>query len=100
MISFSWKQKGNTKSLTKTELVGVDDAMPTVLWRLYFIQEQGYNISHALIYQDNKSVILLEANGNMSSSKRTKHIKARFFFITDKIMQGEVQVAHMWTEQM
>ena len=32
-------------------------------------------MSHATIYQENKSAILLETNGKMSSSKRTKHIK-------------------------
>ena len=57
-------------------------------------------MSHATIYQDNKSAILLETNGKMSISKRTKHIKMKFFFITDKIEQGEVNVEHMPTEHM
>jgi hypothetical protein len=34
----------NTKSSTKAELVGVDDVMPPVLWTLYFLEAQGYNI--------------------------------------------------------
>ena len=46
---------------------------------LYFIQEQGYNMAHAFIYQDNKSAILLGTNGKMSSSGRTKHIKSIIF---------------------
>jgi hypothetical protein len=48
-ISFSRKQKINTRSSTETEVVGVDDAMPSVLWSLYFIQEQGYPMTHAVI---------------------------------------------------
>ena len=99
-ICFSRKQKINTKSSTETELVGVDDAMPTVLWSLYFIQEQGYDMTHALIYQDNKSAILLETNGKMSSSGRTKHIKAKFFFVADKVEQGEVVIEHKNTKLM
>jgi hypothetical protein len=63
VIGFSWKQKCNTKISTETELIGVDDAFPMVLWSLYCIQEQGYNAIHPLIYQDNKSVILLESKG-------------------------------------
>ena len=55
IISFSRKQKTNTRSSTESELVGVDDAIPTVLWSLYFIRAQGYDMSHATIYQDNKS---------------------------------------------
>ena len=100
VVSSSKKQKINTRSSTETELVGVDDAMPTVLWCLYFIQEQGYNMTHAIIYQDNKSAILLETNGKMSSSGRTKHIKTKFFFITDKVEQGEAVVEYKPTEEM
>jgi hypothetical protein len=48
-ISFSQKQKINTCSSTETEVVGVDDAMPSVLWSLYFIQEQGHQMTHAVI---------------------------------------------------
>lgn len=99
-ICFSRKQKINTKSSTETELVGVDDAMPTVLWSLYFIQEQGYDMTHALIYQDNKSAILLETNGKMSSSGRTKHIKAKFFFVAGKVELGEVVIEHKNTKLM
>ena len=100
VISFSRKQKINTKSSTETELVGVDDAMSEVLWSLYFIQEQGYDMTHAEIFQDNKSAILLERNGKMSSSKRTKHIKVKYFFVKDKIEQGEVAVTYKPTEEM
>ena len=74
--------------------------MPVILWALYFIQAQGYNMIHALVYQDNQSAMLLERNGKMSSSKRTKHIKMKYFFVTDKIEQGEVVVEHMPTDKM
>jgi hypothetical protein len=60
VISFSRKQKSNTRSSMESELVGVDDTMPSILWSLYFWQEQGYNTTHATIYQDNKKAILLE----------------------------------------
>ena len=100
LISFSRKHKTNTRSSTESEIVSVDDAITTVLWSLYFIQAQGYDMVHATIYQDNKSAILLEKNGKMSSSKRTKHIKKKYFFVTDKVEQGEVQVEHMPTDKM
>ena len=59
----------------ETKLVGVDNTIPVVLWALYFIQAQGYNMIHALVYQDNKSTMLLENNGKMSSSKQTNILK-------------------------
>ena len=61
------------------ELVALDDALTTVLWTLYFIEAQGYSIEHNIIFEDNLSTINLAVNGTFSSSKRTKHIKARFF---------------------
>eukprot|EP00804_Cyclotella_cryptica_P002489 CCRYP_018085-RG/>CCRYP_018085-RG protein AED:0.29 eAED:0.29 QI:0/-1/0/1/-1/1/1/0/626 len=100
VLSYSWKQKVNTKSSTETELVGVDDAISNILWSLYFLQEQGCGTQHAIIYQDNKSAILLESNGKWSSGKRTKHIKAKYFFVTDKVADGDVVIAHTPTETM
>jgi hypothetical protein len=99
-ISFSRKQKLNTRSSTESEVVGVDDAMPTVTWTRYFLEEQGYNMEPSLIYQDNKSAMLLEQNGRASSSKRTKHINVRYYFVKDKIEKGEVRVEHCPTEEM
>jgi hypothetical protein len=101
VMSSSRKQKINTRSSTESEIVGVDDAMPSVLWSLYFLQEQGYGTTHAVIFQDNKSAILvLETNGKWSSSKRTKHIKMKYFFVKDKVDDGEVKIEHLPTEQM
>ena len=36
ITSFSCKQKLNAKSSTETELIGVDDVMPQILWMRYF----------------------------------------------------------------
>jgi hypothetical protein len=57
------------KSSTEAELVGVDDVMPQVLWTLYFLEAQGYNIDDKIIYQDYKNSILLETNRRGSSEK-------------------------------
>ena len=99
-LSFSKKQKLNVKSSTEAELVGVDDGLPLVLWTRYFLQEQGYEMRPSLIYQDNKSAMLLERNGKASSTKRTKHINVRYFFVKDKIAKGEIELEHCPTEIM
>ena len=67
-------QKINTRSSTESKIVGADDFMPPVCWTRYFMQAQGYKIVDNIMYQDNKSSILLEKNGKASGSKRTKHI--------------------------
>ena len=91
-LSISKMQKLTTKSSTKAELVGVDDVMPQVIWTRNFLLAQGYDIKNNIVYQDNKSAILLETNGIGSSSKRTRHINIRFFFVADRIKAGELQV--------
>ena len=73
------KHRYNTRSSTESEIVGMDDAMPNILWSLYFMQAQGLDMKCARMHQDNNLAILLEVNGRMSSTKRTKHIKNKFF---------------------
>jgi hypothetical protein len=87
-------QKLNTKSSTEAELVGTDDVMPQMLWTLYFLESQGYKIDNNILYQDNKSSILLETNGRGSSGKRTRHINVRYFFIADRVKSGEVKIEY------
>jgi len=45
------------------------------------------------IYQDNKSTILIAENGKSSSSKQTRHLNIRYYFVTDQIKKGHVKVA-------
>ena len=75
----STKQKLNTHSSTKSEVVGADDFMTPICWTRYFLEAQGYCVNDKILYQDKKSSILLKTNGNASSGKRTKHINIRYF---------------------
>jgi len=56
----SHKQMLNTKSSTTAELVGADNVSTMMLWTKLFMEEQGYPIEEIILYQDNKSEILLE----------------------------------------
>jgi hypothetical protein len=56
------------------------------------MKAQGYNVQDNILFQDNRSSILLEKNGKASSIKRTKHINIRYFFITDRVSKEEVSV--------
>jgi hypothetical protein len=96
----SLRQKLNTRSSTEAELVGVDDAMGMILWTRLFLQAQGYEVHDTKIYQDNRSAMLLEENGKRSSSKRTRHINIRYFFITDCLKDGDLSIEYCPTEQM
>lgn len=100
LLTASKKQKINGKSSTESKLVVIDDMLPQVLWTLYFLEVQGYDIEKNIVYQDNKSTILLEMNGKGSSSKWTKHIKVWYFFVKDKVDNKELSIKYCPTEKM
>jgi hypothetical protein len=100
LIIASWKQKLNTKSLTESKLVSVNDMMPIMFWTHYFLLSQGYGIIENLLLQDNKSSILLEQNGKALSGKRTRHINIRYFFITDGVHMKEISIGWCPTKKM
>ena len=52
------------------------------------------------MYQDNQSAILLKNNGRASSSIRTKHLNITYFFITDRIKEGELKIEYCPTDDM
>jgi hypothetical protein len=91
-IMSSTKQKIKTRSSTETEIVGADDFMPEICWTRYFMKAQGHGVKNNVLFQDNKSSILLGKKGKASSSKRTKHINIQYFFITDRVSNEEVLV--------
>ena len=79
--SSSNKHKIPSKSSTESKIIGLHDKSSDVLWTRYFLEAQGYTISSDIVYQDNMSTLSLAKNGYVSSSKRTKHIKVKYFFI-------------------
>ena len=100
IISTSKKQKLNTRSSTEAELVAVDDVITMVLWTKMFLSAQGYDVTRNIIYQDNKSAILLEKNGRQSAGKRSRAINLRYFFVTDQVEKGNVMIEYCPTDDM
>ena len=95
----SRKQKLNTRSSTEGELVGDDDASQMILWTKHFMNAQGFDVEN-ILYQDNKSTIKLLENGKKSSTKRTRAINIRYFFLTDQIEKGNLKVEYCPTKEM
>ena len=98
--SISRKQKLNTRSSTEAELVGADDVSTMILWTKLFLEDQGYQVEKNILFQDNKSAILLETNGKKSSSKRTRALNIRYFFIADQVEKGNMLIEYCPTEEM
>lgn len=100
VISVSRKQKLNTRSACESELVGTDDTSVVILWTKLFMGAQGYDLDQNILYQDNKGAIQMENNGTKSSSKRTRHLNIRYFFIHDRIKKGDLSVEYCPTGDM
>ena len=100
MQTLSRKQKLNSRSSTEAELIGVDDGATQVLWTKLFTEAQGYPVEDNIVYQDNKSSILLEKNGRDSAGKRSRAINIRYFFVTDHVEKGNVSIEYCPTDQM
>jgi hypothetical protein len=92
--------KCNAKSSTETELISFANKLAEVIWMQYFIECQGYNIDEYIVFQDNMSALSLEKNGRLSSSKQTKHIKAKYFLIKAYYDAGEIDVKFCPTDDM
>jgi hypothetical protein len=99
-LNMSRKQRINTRSSTEAELVGVNDNMTMVLWVKLFLEAQGLKVTDNIIYQDNKSTMLLEKNGRQSSGKKTRHFDIQYYFIHDHIKRGTVRVEYCPTDLM
>ena len=99
-VNQSRKQKLNTRSSTEAELVGADDLANMILWTKLFMEAQGHEIKDNVLFQDNKSAILLEENGKKSSSKRTRALNIRYFFLTDQVEKDNLRIEYCPTTEM
>ena len=94
MHAKSGKQVLNVKSSTESELVGVSEYIPYNLWLLMFMCMQGYVIKNNVLYQDNKSTILMLKNGRNSCTGNSRHIHIRYFFVKDRVDKKEVKIEY------
>ena len=107
MITVGWgpvfckstRQKLKSKSSTEAELIAVSDVLPQVIWTRDFLEQQGYDVGPAKLFQDNMSTIALAGKGQ-STAERTRHIAIRFFFVKDRVDAGEIVIEYLPTEEM
>ena len=99
----STKQKMVSKSSTEAELIAVSDHLGIVLWAKDFIYYlcNIFNVNgmKTKLLQDNKSTIKLILNGK-PKSENSRHISIRYFFIHEKVTDGEICLEYVPTEVM
>ena len=75
----SVEQKMVTYISTESEVIGVCDTLPQVIWTTNFLKDQRYIVQSSMLHQDNQSSMLLDRNGWQSGSKRKRHINILYF---------------------
>lgn len=95
----SAKQRLVSKSSTEAELIALSDTLSNVIWHRDFLLHQGYVMKAANVYQDNTSTIALAEKGR-STSERTRHVNVRYFFVKDRIENGEIIITYLPTSEM
>ena len=91
--------KMNTRSTAETEYYATGENVTDAIFLRNYLIEQGYDLPPVTVYQDNQAAIRLCENGSASSS-RTRHIDIRYFFIKDRIENGDIKIAYLNTKQM
>lgn len=100
ITSISRKQGMNTRSSTEAEVVAADEVVGAMLWTKLFLEHQGYHVKENILYQDNRSAMLLESNGRKSAGKRSRHLNIRYFFVADQKRKGNITIEYCPTDQM
>ena len=96
----STKQKLNTRSSTKSEMVASDDFLSKMIWSKNFLHAQGLRLNQNILLQDNLSTKLLMEKGRSSCGKRSRTINIRYFAIKDFCERGELKIQYCNTEDM
>ena len=95
----SVKQTINTKSSAESELVAVSDGATPVINVQNIILSQGLACEPALIDQDNQSTLAMLEKGQ-ATGPTSRHINIRYFWLTDRILNGEVRVRYVESGDM
>lgn len=100
MGAISWlsqRQGMTATSTTEAELIAANDAVKEVIWINRLFRSMGRIQKTPVLQVDNLATVRLAQNPEFH--RRTKHIKIKYFFIREKVLEGEVQVAHIATDK-
>ena len=64
-----------------------------------FLEGQGYDMGPVRVYQDNLTCMALVARGR-SGSEKTRHIDIGYFWVKERVDEGEATIEHKGMEAM
>ena len=90
----------NTRSSTEAEVVATDEIISPMIWTWLFLEAQGCPIKENILYQDNKSAMLLKTNRCKSAGKCSCHLNIQNFYVTDQKAKGHIDIKYCLTDEM
>lgn len=91
----SGAQKIVCKSSAEAEIVALSDQASTLLYFKAFLEAQGH-VFDTTIKEDNTATIKMIQNGRPMSN-RSRHINIRYFFLKERVDNGEIKIVHVRT---
>ena len=93
------KESMRVRSAAEAEFVQASRTADYTMSGIRFLRGQGWDISKVPLFQDNKAVLALVANGKPTSN-RTKHISLRHFALKDLVDAGDISLVWVSTKLM
>ena len=85
---------------TKVEVVVVDKIDCPMIWTQLFLEAQGYPAKENILYQDNKSAMLLKTNRCKSAGKHCCHLNIQYSYIADQKAKGHNDIKYCPTDKI
>jgi hypothetical protein len=100
VLAHSTTQKLVTKSSTEAEIVAASAAGADIISLKNFLKHQNFgNNPPGILHQDNEASIKLLLKGH-PCSVRTRHIDIHYFWVSDSIQRGEIELQWTGTKDM
>lgn len=93
-------QKCVTLSSTEAEYVALSESAKVVVWLRRILNELEIRQDPTAIMQDNSGAIRWASGHPAEDFKRSKHVELRYHYIRDKIVNGEIRIEKISSNDM
>jgi hypothetical protein len=83
-----------TRSALESELYAINDIASEILFQRDIMNEIGYLQGPTIVGEDNQGVISLLHGPDLNYQTRSKHVRIRYAFIKEQILNGRIAVEY------
>jgi hypothetical protein len=95
----SFKIKFICRSSGESELYVLEEASTYAIWLKCFLNSMGIVLDTPItIHQDNKSTIIMASQGG--NFKRTKHLICKESYVKERLLNGDIKLQYLPTDEM